>query len=197
MNLKDIKTETLAHNVIGSLIFCKGDLFKMKDVIAVLIRELRGEEHPPEIKAALDKPKINGMGGAMPPSIDLNKTDSRSYPGSADLGRANRAFHDALRKYPDAFEALHYFWNEGIAGVAQEPAYLLHALQDIAAKRWDENADLDDICTIAESAVKLHTSSVPSTDYRPEEVTKAEMDSIEDAAIAGKPLTSTDRKTST
>ena len=35
--------------------------------------------------------------------------------------RTNRAFHAALRKYPDAFEALHFFWNEGIAGDAPPP----------------------------------------------------------------------------
>jgi hypothetical protein len=45
----------------------------------------------------------------------------RSSTDTIDLGPHNRAFHAALRKYPDAFEALHYFWNEAFAGVAQTP----------------------------------------------------------------------------
>lgn len=32
-----------------------------------------------------------------------------------DLGPHNKAFHNALRKYPDAYEALHYLWNETVA----------------------------------------------------------------------------------
>jgi hypothetical protein len=69
-SIKDVPTDLLAHNVVGSLILCKGDLNKYKETIAVLIRELREEKHPPEIQAALDKPERNGMDGAMPPSID-------------------------------------------------------------------------------------------------------------------------------
>ena len=41
------------------------------------------------------------------------------------------------------------------ASVAATRDVMLHALQDIAAKRWDDNADLDDICTIAETTVAL------------------------------------------
>ena len=33
----------------------------------------------------------------------------------------NSAFHDALRKYPNAAEALHYFWNAAIAGTRPAP----------------------------------------------------------------------------
>jgi hypothetical protein len=63
-SLKEVPSETLAHNVVGSLILCDGHLNKYKEVIAVLIRELRGEPHPPEIQAALDK------NDREPPSID-------------------------------------------------------------------------------------------------------------------------------
>jgi hypothetical protein len=69
-SLKEVPSEMLAHNVVGSLIFCEGDLHKYKEVIAVLIRELRGEPHPPEIQTALDKRKRNELGGLAPPNID-------------------------------------------------------------------------------------------------------------------------------
>jgi hypothetical protein len=130
-------------------------------------------------------------------------TDQRSYPGSADLGRANRAFHDALRKYPDAFEALHYFWNEGIAGVAQAGTYHLQVIYDevnaLGGRPDQDNSydqgTVDTVAKVLEIIEKAQAaSSLASTDYRPEEVTKAEMDSIEDAAIAGKPLSSTEEK---
>jgi hypothetical protein len=39
-----------------------------------------------------------------------------------DFGRANSALHKALRVYPEAFNALHYFWNEAIAGQPQSQA---------------------------------------------------------------------------
>jgi hypothetical protein len=69
-NIKDVPTDLLAHNVVGSLILCKGDLNKYRECLAMLIRELRSEEHPPEIKAILETGKKNAAGHAMPPSID-------------------------------------------------------------------------------------------------------------------------------
>lgn len=54
-HIKDVPTDLLAHNVVGSLITCEGNLNRYKDIISLLIRELRGEPHPPEIQAALDR----------------------------------------------------------------------------------------------------------------------------------------------
>jgi hypothetical protein len=70
-SIKEVPTDLLASNVVGSLILCKGDLNKYRETIGVLIRELRGEEHPPEIKAALEGGnKRNPLGGDLPPSVD-------------------------------------------------------------------------------------------------------------------------------
>jgi hypothetical protein len=61
-SIKDVPTDLLAHNFVGSLILCKGDLNKYKEMTMVLIRELRGEPHPPEIKAAMDGKAESGDG---------------------------------------------------------------------------------------------------------------------------------------
>lgn len=53
-NIKDVPTDLLAHNVISSLILCK-DLNQYKEVVSMLIRELRGEPQPKEIQEALDR----------------------------------------------------------------------------------------------------------------------------------------------
>jgi hypothetical protein len=42
-------------------------------------------------------------------------TPKTAAPETIDIGPQNAAFHRALRKYPDAFEALHFFWNEAFA----------------------------------------------------------------------------------
>lgn len=44
--VKDIPTDELASRVVSSLIMAKGNLNKYESLIAMLIRELRGEPHP-------------------------------------------------------------------------------------------------------------------------------------------------------
>lgn len=62
-HVKDVPTDLLAHNVVGSLIFCKGNLNRYKEVIACLIRELRGEPHPPEVQDAMNASEAEDRGG--------------------------------------------------------------------------------------------------------------------------------------
>lgn len=54
-SVKEVPTDILAHNVVGSLILCKGSLNKYKDVIELLIRELRDEPHPKVIQDIIKK----------------------------------------------------------------------------------------------------------------------------------------------
>lgn len=44
--VKDVPTDVLASRFVGSLILCKGNLNKYKELTAYMIRELRGEPHP-------------------------------------------------------------------------------------------------------------------------------------------------------
>jgi hypothetical protein len=52
-NIKEIPTDLLAHNLVASLIVCEGNLKAFQEVIAYLLRELRNEPHPEDIKEAV------------------------------------------------------------------------------------------------------------------------------------------------
>lgn len=47
-HIKDVPTELLAHNFVGTLILCKGNLNQYKALTEMLIRGLRGEPDPPK-----------------------------------------------------------------------------------------------------------------------------------------------------
>jgi hypothetical protein len=68
----------------------------------------------------------DGAGVQCEPLYDRPAPDAEPQTAAADdaidFGRANSALHKALRVYPEAFNALHYFWNEAIAGQPQSQA---------------------------------------------------------------------------
>jgi hypothetical protein len=62
-NIREVPTDLLAHNFVGSLIRCKGDLQKYKELTMLLIRELRGEPHPSFVQDAINAHKAEEGGG--------------------------------------------------------------------------------------------------------------------------------------
>lgn len=66
-------------------------------------------------RGARMQPKIQMVTKALQRLLDAASQSGEVAQAVGVLGRENDAFHRALRKYPDAFEALHSFWNDAFA----------------------------------------------------------------------------------
>lgn len=73
-----------------------------------------------------------------------------SSTGSAEWGRLNAAFHRALALYPDSHHALHFLWNNTIAGTRILAQQQPDSWRDdpSADERWNAGCDfaMEQLC---------------------------------------------------